>query len=513
MTVRTAVGAAAVDDFEAEQRHRLVKSMRFFDLVFFGVATVVSLDTIGYISTFGAQTFTWMLVLVPLFVLPYALLMAEMGGAFVREGGPYHWMRLAWGRGASSLGAVLYWVTNPLWLGGSLAFLATAAWSGNIAKIESGSVWDYVFKLAFVWAGILVAIISLRRGKWIPTIGAFVKIALVAVVCVTVGIYAVEHGVHGAGAGEFSPTLAGFLGAVPLLLFAMSGFECKTAAGEEMRNAQHDVPRAIGASALVSVGCYLLPIFAILLVMPSSQVSSVAGFMDAATRSFSVYGPAQGVLVDLAALAFIFTLLTQGAAWMMGSDRVLAAVGMDGTFPRALGVINERFGTPVRVNLISGLVATAFSVVAINLASGSSATTFQIVLTIAISTVLLSYLFIYTSGVRLRRLHPEVQRPFRVPGGRTGLWACTILATGFIALGSWVAVFPGTLEDLLGVHYDFHDTWGVSRAHFEALTLGTLAVIAVVAVAGYVLGALERRRRPAGAPPAVVGAPEAGELA
>ena len=65
------VGTAAVDDFEAQQRQRLVKSMRLFDLVFFGVATVVSLDTIGYISGFGAQTFTWMLVLVPLFVLPH----------------------------------------------------------------------------------------------------------------------------------------------------------------------------------------------------------------------------------------------------------------------------------------------------------------------------------------------------------------------------------------------------------------------------------------------------------
>ena len=320
------------------------------------------------------------------------------------------------GARAAALGAVLYWITNPLWLGGSLAFLATEAWSSNLTKIEAGSVWDYVFKLVFIWIGILVAIISLKRGKWIPTIGAFVKIALVAIVCVTVGIYAIEHGIHGSGSGDFSPTLAVFLGAVPLLIFAMSGFECGTAAGEEMRDAQHDVPRSIGASAIVSVGCYLLPIAAILVVMPASKVSSVAGFMDAAARSFSVYGGAQDVLVDLAALAFIFTLLTQGAAWMMGSDRVLAAVGMDGTFPRALGVISDRFGTPVRVNLISGVVATVFSIVAINLASGSAATTFEIVLTIAISTVLLSYLLIYPSAVRLRRLLPR--RPPPVRGAR-----------------------------------------------------------------------------------------------
>jgi amino acid transporter len=267
-------------------------------------------------------------------------------------------------------------------------------------------------------------------------------------------------------------------------MFAMSGFECKTAAGEEMTDAQHDVPRAIGSSALVSVACYLLPVFAILLVMPAGQVSSLAGFMDAAARAFTVYGSAQGALVDLAALAFIFTLLTQGAAWMMGSDRVLAAVGMDGTFPRALGVISERFGTPVRVNLISGVVATVFSIVAINLASGNAASTFEIVLTIAISTVLLSYLLIYPAALRLRRTHADVPRPFRAPAIRL----CTVLATAFIALGCWVAVFPGTLEPLFGVEYDFKDTWGVSRGHFEALTLGTLAVIAAIALIGYRLG-------------------------
>jgi amino acid transporter len=146
------------------------------------------------------------------------------------------------------------------------------------------------------------------------------------------------------------------------------------------------------------------------------------------------------------------------------------------------------------VNLVSGVVATIFSIVAINLASGDSATTFEIVLTIAISTVLLSYLIIYPSAVRLRRLQPDTQRPFRVPGGSGGMWACTALATGFMALGSWVAVFPGTLESLFGVSYDFEDTWGVSRGHFEALTVGTLVVIGAIAAVGFALGARERRR-------------------
>ena len=47
MNAGTAIALAAGDHFEAEQRQRLIRSMRVFDLVFFGVATVVSLDTIA----------------------------------------------------------------------------------------------------------------------------------------------------------------------------------------------------------------------------------------------------------------------------------------------------------------------------------------------------------------------------------------------------------------------------------------------------------------------------------
>jgi amino acid transporter len=492
MSIEPEIGTS--DAFEEEQRKRLVKSMGLFDLVFFGIATVVSLDTIGELSSFGAQTFTWLLVLTVFFVVPYAWLMAELTGAFPQEGGPYFWMRNAFGRGWAALGAVLYWITNPLWLGGSLSFLAATAFSSYIVSINSGSVGDYVFKLAFVWIGILVAVISLRRGKWIPSVGAFVKIALVVVVSLTVVIYAIDHGVHGYGIGSFSPTLGGFLAAVPVLAFAISGFECGSAAGEEMNDASRDGPLFITRSASVSVLCYLIPILAVLLVVPVKRITGVSGFMDAVSLTFSIYGPLHHALVDIIAAAFIFTLLTQGSAWMMGSDRVLAAVGMDGTFPRWMGVFHPRLGTPVRVNLMSGAVATAFVVVATELTSGSAANAFAVVLTVAISTVLMSYLIIYPAALALRNRFPDAPRPFVVPFGRPGLLVSTILAWFVAALGTWVALFPGVLEKLFGLSYDFEGTWGVSRGRFEALTLGTVALIVVLTGLGLFWGTLDRRR-------------------
>ena len=59
------------------------------------------------------------------------------------------------------------------------------------------------------------------------------------------------------------------------------------------------------------------------------------------------------------------------------------------------------------------------------------------------------------------------------------------LITLWVLLGSWTAVFPGTLNRLFGLGYSFKDEWGVSGSTFTAFTLGTLAVIVVISVIGY----------------------------
>jgi len=477
-----------------EEKGHLHKSLRRFDMLFFTVCALVGLDTLGQVSSFGAQTFTWLVILGVLFVLPYALVMAELGAAFTQEGGPYEWMKMSWGRLPAGLGAVLYWVTNPLWVGGSLCFIASAAWNDNFHAMGSGfSLGDMVFKISFIWISIGVAIASLRHGKWIPNVGAIVRVGVLAFFSVTVVIYAIEHGVHGYGAGDFNPTsLVIFLGLVPLLLFNYVGFELQNGAAEEMQNPQHDVPVTVLQSGIVTVLAYCIPVFGILAVLPSGQVTGIGGFLDAVHTTFSVYGGAQNFLTDVMVFGFIFALVTSGAVWMMGSDRILAVAAYDGAFPGYFGRFHARLGTPVRVNVMSGITSTIFMLAAVYLLSGSAsaANTFTVVLYLATSTTLLSYLVIFPAAIKLRLSHGHVPRPYRLGKSGNGvMWLCTILCTGWMVLGSWVALFPGTLESLTGHSYSVMDSYGVTRLRFEVFTLGTLLVILVIGVIGYILAA------------------------
>jgi glutamate:GABA antiporter len=301
----------------------------------------------------------------------------------------------------------------------------------------------------------------------------------------TVVIYAIDHGVHGFPVGDLKPTTAVFLGLVPVLLFNYVGFELGNGAAEEMQDPQRDVPIAVVRSAIIGVLLYTIPIFGIILVLPPEAVTGIGGFLDAVATTFSVYGGAKSFLLGVMTLAFVGTLLTSGAVWMIGSDRILAVAAYDGAFPAYFGRFNARLGTPVRVNTLSGITASIFMIVAVAAFDGGANSKFAVVLTIAISTTLISYLWIFPAGLKLRFSHPGVHRPYRVPGGAAGMWIATLLSTGWVALGSWVAVFPGTLESLFGVQYDFMDTWGVSRGTYEALAIGTLGVVLIVALVGY----------------------------
>ncbi|WP_115790187.1 APC family permease [Arthrobacter silvisoli] len=471
-----------------EQSKHLQKSLGRFDILLLVVAAVISVEVLGQVSGFGGETFTWTLILAITFMVPYGLIFAETGGAFTEEGGVYVWTKMAYGRVVAAITSLFTWVTQPVWVGGAMSFVAVETWSEYVGHVEAGSVGDYLFKLAFIWITVSSAIISLKHGKWLPSLGAILKVVFLTFFIIVTLVYGLQHGFNGLDLGFFSPTLAGFLGVTPLLLFSFLGFESGNSAAGEMKNPAKDVPISVARSSMIAAASYLLPILAILLVVPLDQITGIGGLFGAVATVYTVFGPAAEAMLAVSAIVFCFVLVSQGAAWMIISDRMQAMAAADGSFFGGFfGRFHPKLGTPIRVNTLSGLVATLFMLAAMQL-SGTSSALFGVVLTIAISTFLLSYLLAIPAAVRLRRKYPDAVRPFKVPVSDTGFRILGVICFAWILVGSWVAVFPGTLEVLFGLGYDFEGVWGVSQLTFEAFALGTLGSILALGIVGYIRG-------------------------
>src|ERR1700726_2006858 len=183
------------------ESQKLQRHFGRFDILFFLICTIVGVDTIASVASSGGEAFTWMIVLALIFFIPQGLLFAELGSAFPQEGGPYYWTRLAFGHLAGAVNNFLYWITNPVWIGGTLAISCIGAVQvffnqGNPVP----TVVFYVIALAFVWLSIVAAITSFSVGKWLPPAGAMARFVLLGLFTLTVAIYAVKHGAHGLGA-------------------------------------------------------------------------------------------------------------------------------------------------------------------------------------------------------------------------------------------------------------------------------------------------------------------------
>jgi len=427
----------------------------------------VGLDTICAVSSYGAQAFVWLVFLGVFFFLPYAALTAELGSAFPEEGGPYVWTKLAMGRFAGSMNAVMYWLSNPIWLGGALTITAYEVFTefffdpASMGAAGERTV-QITFGIVFIWIATWSAILSFGVGKWIPTIGAWVRVLLLGGFTLTVVVYAIQHGVQGVPGGEFKPTTAVFFAAIPVLFFNYVGFELPNAAGDEMTDPQKDVPVTIRRAWFVAILAYGAPILAILMVLPKEQITSLGGFVDAIKTVFTVYGGdvqtasdgtlqanltgAGSVLGHLAAIGFIWALLSSGATWIMGADRAQAVAAYDGGGPRWLGMFSTRFGTPIAVNFLSGAIATIFMILAFTLSSGNTAKYFSAALGLAISTTTLSYLGIFPALYLLRKRYSHVPRPFKIPGGDAVALLVSLVCWIWALIASLELLFPGLLS-------------------------------------------------------------------
>jgi amino acid transporter len=477
----------------AREKAKLRKVLRRADLVLFTACAIVGLDSVAFAAQAGAQAITWLAISLVLFLIPYGMLVAELGSAFPVEGGPYEWVKLAFGRLPGSITAVLYWLSNPIWVCGTLAATTIATLNDFVLAKPLGTTGEIIVGLVFTWVTVGMAIISFRYGKWAPNIGTIVKIAVVAIFTILFIVFLTRHGqpTGASTAADLKPSLGGFLTVVGVLVFLWVGFELSSGASEEMHNPQRDVPRMILRSGIIGAVLYGLTIAGIILVIARSKLSSVSGFTDAYKAiAAGLHSRPLGVVFGI---LIILTLIGSGSVWLEGADRTQAIAALDGAAPAWMGRFAS-FGTPIAVNLMSGVIGSAFVFFVFLVTKGSLASFFSVMISLVISTAAVSYVFVFPALVVLRRRYPDTPRPYRVPGGMAGAWLAAGITELFVIVTAITLLWPGAINSWFGQSYSIESSWGVSRAFFESVTLGAFGVMVALGVVFWAIGALGRRR-------------------
>jgi APA family basic amino acid/polyamine antiporter len=211
-----------------------------------------------------------------------------------------------------------------------------------------------------------------------------------------------------AGAGYVQPanwqpfTPFGWDGVVAgsaLVFFAYIGFDSVTTAAEESRNPKRDMPIGILGSLVICTILYLAVSAVVTGMVPLGQIDKTAPL----ARAFRDVGfhSAAG-LISVGAIVGLTTVLL---VLLLGQSRIFFAMSRDGLLPPLFGRIHPRFRTPhVSTILVGGAVAALAAFTPLKLLAEL----------VSIGT-LFAFVIVSIGVIVLRRLSPELERPFRCP--------------------------------------------------------------------------------------------------
>nr|WP_221194894.1 amino acid permease [Hoyosella altamirensis] len=143
--------------------------------------------------------------------------------------------------------------------------------------------------------------------------------------------------------------VGGVLQAAGLLFFAFAGYARIATLGEEVRNPEQTIPRAIGIALGIALGVYAVVAFAVLSVLGADGLADAA---DPLARAVAAVTGAEQVVRVGAVVAAAGALLSL----VLGVSRTTFAMARDGHLPQPLAVVHPRFRVPHRAELAVGAI-------------------------------------------------------------------------------------------------------------------------------------------------------------
>jgi APA family basic amino acid/polyamine antiporter len=344
-----------------------------------------------------------------LFSLAGALTVAELSAMYPRSGGPYRFVKEAFGEGAAFFVGWGYFLLAKAGIGAAVAYVFAVYLSYFIPLSALGvtlmAAWSLA-ALTFVnWLGVKQSG-GLQNGLTVLKGVSLLALIGAAIVLVPTGPPTTTQLLAG---GSLS---AAFIA----VLFSYNAWINATFVAEEVKDPERTLPKALALGVGIVTLLYVGANLAYLKILgPAGVASSQLVGTDAATMLL----PLGGAFIAAAVLVSTFGNLNGG---LMTGARLPMAMSQDGLLPGRLSSLS-RSGTPAAA---LGLQMVASIVLVLT-------GTFQGIITFSIFVIWGSLLLVAVAIFKLRRDRPEAPRPYRVVGYPLTP-AIFVFAAGFVVV-------------------------------------------------------------------------------
>lgn len=319
----------------------------------------------------------------------------------------------------------------------------TAGWGFVVGKTASCAAMALTVAVYAVpglpWAQRLVAVAAVI-GLTALNYRGVTKTAILARILVALSLAALAAAVVGIVVGRTAGTEAtgapldywggpyGVLQAAGLLFFAFAGYARIATMGEEVRDPQRTIPRAIPIALGITVVVYLTVAVAALLALGPENLATAPAPLVAAVQAVGAdaLAPVVRVGATLAALGALLALIA-------GIGRTTLAMARNRDLPRWLSAVHPRFRVPHHAELALAVIVSGL-VLAVDLRGVIGFSSFGVLIYYAIAN---AAAFTQPAG---QRRWPRVLQILGIAG-------CTVL----VATLPWVSIVAGVVMFLLGL--------------------------------------------------------------
>lgn len=373
----------------------------YFVFVMFAYTTGGPFGLEEMVTTSGPGMTLLYLLVIPLFwCIPVSLVAAELTTAIPVEGGFYRWVRASYGNFWGFLAG--WWNWSASWLlGASYAVLFT-----DYLAIYFPSLVGWKHYLVSVALIALLGYINIRGIQMVGVVATVLEFSVlipVFLLCV-IAAWHWSHNPFHPLTPPHVPSFQVFGVGFALGLWLYSGYEQCSSVAEEIENPQRSYPRALAIVVPLSIATYFLPTFFSLAALGNWSDWKVAYFSTAAQL---IGGSWLGFLITIAAMLGDVSLLN---ATVLTSTRMPSAMSEDGYLPRLFAAKHPKYGTPWIAILISSAI---YALLAFH--------TLAQLLTVYVWLRILVTILTVLGAWRMRKLRPDLPRPFRIPWGKLGL--------------------------------------------------------------------------------------------
>ena len=311
--------------------------------------------------------------------------------------------------------------------------------------------WD----VTITWAGvgilgsIVVAWVNYRGIK----LTSFINVILTSLIIIA-GIMLITGSSFAGSTANMQPFFEdGFSGLLTVIImtpFMFVGFDVIPQAAEEINLPKKRIGQLLIFSVVLAVLWYIAIIFGVSRVMtPSELGASELVTADAMKKAF---GGSQ-MMANFLVLGGIGGILTSWLGFYVGGSRAIYALAKAGMLPKFLGELHPKYRTPYNAILLIAVTSTMAPLL------GRPALVWfvdagGIGLVVGWSMVAVSFII-------LRKKEPNMERPFKLPGGTSLGWIATILAVGIATL-----YLPGMPSALGGPEWIIVGSWIIIGAIF-----------------------------------------------